>query len=192
MQHIAEMFRDRAMKKLLKEFDLYKLSDHIIIFALIIFVIVSVLLIALFFMHLSLQNVIADSNELLLEDVAQLQETTQDLQETVGILSALPQDQSAVEERLDSIDENLGIIESSIGETAGLLEEHYSTQGILVTDPVLVEEIQDIKTSINQLFLIVSWLIGSLSIIIAIVLTLVMNTRPQRNNLLPENFPPAR
>lgn len=178
------------MKKLLREFDLYKLSDHIIIFALIIFVIAAVLLIALFFLHLSLQNLIADSSTLLIEDVVQLQETTQDLQETVGILSALPEDPAEVGERLDSIDENLGIIESAIGETAGLLEEHYNTQGILVTDPVLVEEIQDIKTNINQLFLIMSWLIGGLSIIVAVVLALVMNTQPLRNNLLPEDIPP--
>ena len=174
------------MKSISRDFDLYKLLDQTVKGALAVFVTVTVLLVILFFLNAAHQNAVEETNSELLSEIDELQETTQELQQTVEILNNItdqdPEDLEIIDQRLEKLDDNLYIIEQNIQD---IMTEGQPPEADVITDqlPRSVEEIEDIETGINHIFVFVSWLIGGLSIATAAILSMVLSSRNKRRRI---------
>jgi hypothetical protein len=143
--------------------------------------IILLLLLALI-LHSRLESVTDDNSQELLAEVEELQETTEDLQDALDTISGLPGDNEEVstelgdiEQRLDEIDETLETIEDNIVEIAPV-DDSPETDGTLPS----TQEIEDIRQGIGQVFLLVAYLIGGLSMVTALVLLVAVASRPKR------------
>lgn len=173
----------------------YQVADRIVTISLVVFAVIIVLLIASFALHTIYQQITTSPNGELLTGVDELQEATESLQEAVENLSALPPDDpQGIDESLEEIDSSLQIIEQSIEEISSDVEALTSNEMDELASPPSVEEIEEIQDGINQIFVIISWLIGGLSILTAITLAVVFNTRqkPRRYTPLPKPMKPPR
>jgi hypothetical protein len=174
------------MKLINREIDLYKLLDQTVTGALAVFAVVTTLLIILFFLNSARQNAVEETNSELLSEIDDLQETTDALQQTVEILNNItdqdPENLEIIDQRLDKLDDNLYNIEQNIQDIVA--EGQPPEQAVIIDElPPSVEEIEDIETGINQIFVFVSWLIGGLSIVTAAILSMVLNSRQKRRKV---------
>lgn len=174
--------------------DTYQLVDRIVTLSLVVFAVVIILLIASFALHTIHQQMTTTPSAELLTGVDALQDATESLQEAVDSLSAQPDPQAAdelesIDENLEEIDSSLEVIEQSIEEISSEMEELTANEGITLADPPSVEEIAEIQDGINQVFVIISWLIGSLSILTAVTLGVVFNARQRRRRYVPISKP---
>lgn len=167
-------------KVTVKRVNLLNHFDRLIVGALVAFIAVMVLLVLTLVLHSTLQRITAGSNVELHESVDELQETAGELQETVDKLQTIPLDDAgtirelvAIEQRLDELGENLEDIEQTIEEVAPVPAEDPppDTMEQITTHP------EEIQKDIDQIFTVISWLIGTMSVVTAILLGIVLNRR---------------
>lgn len=173
------------MKKTL--LSLHTLPDRIITIILAVFIVVIALLTFSMIRHAELQQVADESGLVLLGNVEELQEKTEELQDSIDQLrtdNVETDNLETIEQQLDTLDEQLEQIEQTVDEVVPALTEIAPAN--LETAP---EVIQD---EIHRLFTAAAWLIGITSVIVAILAFIVFNpfrsTRQKRR--LVSEYPP--
>jgi len=119
------------------------------------------------------------------EGVDDLAEAAAELQEAVDILRAntddpaVASDLGAIEQQLDIVDRQLEILQQQVDSPA--------LEAIVVVEDepqILPEEVEAIQKDFSQTVTVASWLIGSLSIVTAVALAIVLNERRRRRRRL--------
>jgi hypothetical protein len=174
------------MRFLHKHFDLDFVFDRLTIGTVSILTLITVLLLLSIVLYDRLRVSSEDTSAELLSGIAELQETTETLQQTVDTLSQLPVEDSSVgdelntiERRLEEIDEALGSIEENIVEFVPLAEAAPPTRSEVPS----TQEISEVRQSVSWIYVVITYLIGGLSIITAIVLILSVTTRSRRRRI---------
>ena len=168
------------MQKTAKVPNLNLIFDRLTIGMIVSLCFIVILLLFSLLLYSIVQGETRTTGHELLAEVDDLQETTDDLQETIDVLSELSseanpvkQDLGKLDNRLEQIDESLSIIEETIGEISNI---DTSTLPELDSSPPSSQEIEDVTDSLNNIFLIVSWVIGLFSIVTAIVLMVTFSS----------------
>lgn len=164
-------------------FDLSRVFDRLTIGTVAGLTLIMLLLLLVLVLYSRLHMATEDNNYELLVEVEALQETAHELQDALENINQIPNEDLAlsseldgIEERLEQIDETLEIIEENIIEIAPVAETVVDADSV----PPSTQEIEDIQKGIGQLFAIVAYLIGGMSIITAVVLIFSVITRPRR------------
>lgn len=164
-------------------FDLGRVFDRLTIGTVAGLTLIMLLLLLVLVLYSRLHMATEDNNHELLVEVEALQETTIELQDALENISQIPHaDRSlsseldGIEERLEQIDETLEIIEENIIEIVPVAETVVAVDSV----PPSTQEIEDIQQGIGQLFAIVAYLIGGMSIITSVVLIVSVLSRPKR------------
>lgn len=169
-----------------KRFDLEKAFHQLTMGTVTILSLAILLVLVVLALYSRLQTASEDNSYELLAGVDELQETADDLQDTLDSMILLPNededfsnDLNNIEQRLDEIDETLEIIENNIEEIAPVEDDAMDTDGI----PPSTQEIEHIQHSINQMFFVVTYLIGGLSIVTSLVLLIAVKSHARRRHV---------
>lgn len=135
--------------------------------------------------YVSLHNAFLDKNAEILDEVDDLQETTNQLQETIDSLltittnETIPADDlAAMDQLLDQIGEDLIDIEDTIEESSFYVVDETEQEQVNNSIPLSNEaNVEDIQNDINQTFTLIAWLMGGISLITAVLLTITLNIR---------------
>ena len=166
----------------------YRIFSRIVIGVLVGFVLIILSLAVLFSRYVILQETIEGNTSELMDQLEELQDTTQELQETIDSLNERPltSDQVTeglpwIDQQLEEIDAGLENIEENIEEISGL--ENSTEIGEDYLQPP-AGEVDEIQAGINQIFVFITWLIGGLSFLTALIFIVIWNKQQRRHKVL--------
>jgi cell division protein FtsB len=179
--------RIAAMTRMGNDNEFYRVFSRIVIGVLGGFVLIILSLAILFSRSVSLQESIEDDTSELMIQIEELQETTQELQETLDTLNDGPllteqiaADLPWIDQQLEEIDAGLENIEQNIEDISGVTIPPEPGEDYLQQPAGEVDEIQE---GINQIFVFITWLIGGLSFVTAIIFIVIWNREQGRHRV---------
>ncbi|MEQ8676305.1 MAG: hypothetical protein RLP44_27890 [Aggregatilineales bacterium] len=167
-----------------KMFEDGKNLDKVLIVAISAIVFVIFMIAILFFHYISLHYALLNDNSELLHDVDDLQETTDQLQSQLDVLLTTPPDEissqelRSLDQQLDQMGENLENIEASLEEND--VEGAEDIAWVEDLTPIDDANVYTIQKNINRTLLLITWFIGLVSLITALLLTVTLQTRKQK------------